>query len=113
MKEESLLASREATIALLDVYEKLLSPKQLRTLNSYFRYDLSLGEIAEEEGISRAAVHDALSKGVAKLEKIEKSVGLLAYKQKLESLARSALEKQGEEKLDELERLGKEILNGI
>ena len=113
MKEESLLEEREETIALLDVYEKLLSPQQLRTLNAYFRYDLSLGEIAEEEGISRAAVHDALTKGIAKLKKSEEDVGMLSYKRKLVTLAENALQCEGQERTNRLENLGKEIIHGI
>ena len=111
MKEESLLQERERIVELLSAYEKLLSPKQLRALNAYFRYDLSLGEIAEEEGISRAAVYDALTKGSAKLKKYESDLGLLAYQTRLEGLAKEALSKQGEERTTLLEALGKEIIN--
>ena len=113
MKEESLLEQREEIIEYLDVYEKLLSPKQSRTLNSYFRYDLSLGEIAEEEGVSRAAVYDALSKGVAKLRKIEEDVGMVAYRKRLTKLAEDAFEQEGKAREETLERLGKEVLHGI
>ena len=111
MNEESLLAKREEIIELLDIYEKALSEKQARTLSSYFRYDLSLGEIAEEEAISRSAVYDALSKGMAKLEKLEKDIGALAYRKNLKSKAESALKE--EDRLSKLEELAKEISDGI
>ena len=113
MKEESLLEQREEIIEYLDAYERLLSPKQIRTLNSYFRYDLSLGEIAEEEGVSRAAVHDALSKGVAKLRKIEDDVKMVAYRKHLRKLAEDAFQVEGKAREERLENLGKEVLNGI
>ena len=48
----------------------------------YLRYDLSLGEIAEEKGISRAASFDAVKKGIAKLESFEASLHLLEIKRR-------------------------------
>lgn len=76
MAEEELLAAWEESIELLDAYESLLSLSQRETLTMYFRYNLSLGEIAEEKGISRAATFDALKKGAAKLRDYESKLGL-------------------------------------
>ena len=42
----------------LDFYEELLTGKQQRICDYYFRNDLSLQEIAEMENVSRAAVHE-------------------------------------------------------
>ena len=76
MNEVDLLSSWDETIELLDAYETLLSSSQQETLKLYFRFNLSLSEIAEEKGISRAAAFDALKKGIAKLDYYESVLGL-------------------------------------
>ena len=53
---------------LFDLYSSLLSETQKEILEQYFRYNLSLGEIAEERNVSRAAIEDALKKGMKKLD---------------------------------------------
>lgn len=63
-----------------DVYGALLTPRQHDILTSYFDYDLSLSEIAENEGITRQAVHDAIVKASEQLRVYEESVGVLALK---------------------------------
>ena len=76
MIEEDILAGWDETLLLLDAYESLLSSAQQETLRLYFRFNLSLGEIAEEKGTSRAAAADALKKGVEKLHHYEECLGL-------------------------------------
>ena len=114
MNEEPLLQSREEALELMDLYENLLSLQQRNTLNSYYRYDLSLGEIAEESHISRAAVHDALHKGVARLLDIEANLGFLKRQKELRQKAQDALGKTDpKQRMAALENLGKELLHGI
>jgi len=60
---------------LFDYYGKLLTERQQNIIRLYYYHDLSLGEIAEKEDISRQGVYDHLQRG----EKI-----LLGYDQKLE-----------------------------
>lgn len=62
---------------LLSLYENLLSETQKDILISYYQYNLSLSEIAEERNITRAAVDDALKKGQEKLLDLEKKLNLL------------------------------------
>lgn len=76
MREDEMLASWDETLALLDAYESLLSDAQKETLTLYFRFNLSLSEIAEERGTSRTAIFDAIKKGVAKLRHYESCLGL-------------------------------------
>lgn len=76
MTEEEILTGWDETVELLDAYESLLSSSQQETLRLYFRFNLSLSEIAEEKGVSRAAVADALKKGVQKLHYYENCLGL-------------------------------------
>jgi len=82
MNEEEVFAKRVESLALLDEYEPLLAKSQAEALTMYLRYDLSLGEIAEEKGISRAASFDAVKKGIAKLESFEASLHLLEIKRR-------------------------------
>lgn len=49
---------------LLDQYEKMLTPRQFLILNDYYRNDLSLQEIATNEGISKAAVNDLINRSL-------------------------------------------------
>ena len=48
---------------LIETYGKLLTEKQNQILNDYYNNDLSLSEIAENEGITRQAVRDIIKKG--------------------------------------------------
>lgn len=56
---------------LIDIYGELLTKRQLEILEYYYQDDLSYSEIAEELDISRAAVLDAVHKGIKQLEKYE------------------------------------------
>jgi len=85
--KDALLDKREEACALLECYKGLLSKSQQEIFSSYYNYDLSLSEIAEERGVSRAAVSDALAKGFRKLEALENEVGLLKKKADLEALS--------------------------
>ena len=62
---------------LIDIYDKLLTEKQYDFLNDYYNNDLSLSEIAENEGITRQAVRDNLKKGENKLFEYEEKLGLM------------------------------------
>ena len=61
-------------LRLWDLYSPLLTQTQREITDLYFNYDLSLGEIAEENGVSRQSVSDCLNKSRKQLE---------AYDQKL------------------------------
>jgi hypothetical protein len=63
---------------LLDFYGPLLTDQQREVLVRYFEEDLSLSEIAEERGVSRAAVHDLIRRGLGALESYEERLGLVA-----------------------------------
>ena len=62
---------------LFDKYGGLLTEKQRGVMEHYHEENLSLSEIAEEYGISRAAVHDALKKAENKLAEYESVLGLV------------------------------------
>ncbi|MCQ2450149.1 MAG: DNA-binding protein [Clostridia bacterium] len=53
--------------ALLDVYGAFLSEKQRTLAGYYYNEDLSLSEIAENEGITRQGVNDLIKRTEAEL----------------------------------------------
>ncbi|MBR3132540.1 MAG: putative DNA-binding protein [Clostridia bacterium] len=62
---------------LCELYGKLLTEKQFEFLDDYYNNDLSLSEIAENNGITRQAVRDNLKKGECKLFEFEEKLGLM------------------------------------
>ena len=67
---------------LFDFYQSLLTDKQRRYMKLYYLDDLSLGEIAEEYGVSRQAVYDNVRRTEAMLEDYEKKLNLFSKFQK-------------------------------
>ena len=65
----------EITI-LLDFYGEMLTEKQRDFLSYYYNDDLSLSEIAENEGISRQGVRDAIKRAETLLYDMESKLGL-------------------------------------
>lgn len=63
---------------LLDYYGALLTDKQKNYFDLYYNQDLSLAEIAEQEGISRQGVHDNISRTETILLEMEKATGCVA-----------------------------------
>ncbi len=61
---------------LFDFYQSLLTPKQRNYMSLYYLDDLSLGEIAEEFGVSRQAVYDNIKRTEAMLEEYEEKLSL-------------------------------------
>jgi len=64
-------------LRLWDAYSPLLTEKQREIMNLYFNFDLSLGEIAEQKGVSRQSVSDCLKKCRKQLEDYEAKLGFL------------------------------------
>ena len=62
---------------LCEIYGKLLTEKQLDIMDNYYNLDLSLSEIAENEGITRQAVRDIIKKGENKLFEFEEKLGIM------------------------------------
>lgn len=56
-------------------YGGLLTPKQQDALRLYYEEDLSLGEIAEELGVSRQNVHELITRSTQKLRRYEEALG--------------------------------------
>lgn len=90
--------------ALLDVYGEFLSEKQRSITEHYYNEDLSLSEIAENEGITRQGVNDLIKRAEAQLISFEEKCKYCEKFSKLKDLAENSL--KGEDNL-------KEILNII
>ena len=92
---------------LFNIYKSQLSSSQLEMINDYFFLDLSISEIAENRNISRAAVDDAINKGIAKLDELEANLKIFEKSQnihqKLAKLKEKALNTQEIEELEEIE----------
>ena len=73
---------------LYDFYGELLTERQRQVMNLYYEENLSLSEIAEEFGISRQAVHDALKNGEKALRGYE---GKLCIVRKFEETQKAVL----------------------
>lgn len=76
---------------LLGLYGRALTSRQAELLQQHYDEDLSLGEIAQKEGISRQGVHDAIRRGEGALEEMERQLGLLARWERMDSLMAQAL----------------------
>ncbi len=66
---------------LLDAYGALLTEKQRQITAHYYDEDLSLAEIAENEGVTRQAVRDVIRRTEEQLAFFEEKLGLLARAQ--------------------------------
>lgn len=64
-------------LRLWDMYSPLLTATQKEITDLYFNYDLSLGEIAEQKGVSRQSVSDCLQKCRKQLEKYDEKLCFL------------------------------------
>lgn len=72
------LASRERLVALFERYGPLLTDHQRQVMDLYVRQDWSLSEVARQQEISRAAVHDLVRRATQTLEDFEQRLGLIA-----------------------------------
>lgn len=64
-------------LLLFDYYGELLTPRQRMCFDLRYNQDLSLGEIAEELGISRQGVHDNITRAEARMERMEEKTGCI------------------------------------
>lgn len=61
---------------LLDFYGEMLTDKQRDMVEYYYNDDLSLSEIAENEGITRQGVRDSIKRAEAQMLEMEERLGL-------------------------------------
>ncbi len=64
-------------VLLFDCYGGMLTEKQREYIDMRYNQDLSLGEIAQIQGVSRQAVYDNLNRTEALLRRMEEHIGAL------------------------------------
>ena len=101
---------------LFDYYGDLLTERQQNCFDQYYNQDLSLGEIAEEAGISRQGVYDTIARAKASLKTMEDKTGCMrrdiACRQAMEKIqAAASLLAQAKEK--SICALAEEILQAV
>ena len=70
---------------LYDMYGPLLNEKQRDVINCYYNEDLSLQEIADNDGKSKQAISDMINRSVDKLFEFENELSLLKSKTELKA----------------------------
>ena len=85
VSERSFFMAKNLQIAvLLDYYGDLLTEKQRDFISLYYDEDLSLSEIAENEGITRQGVRDAIKRAETLLFEMEEKLGFAKRFENLE-----------------------------
>lgn len=80
------MEERNYLIILYDYYGELLTDKQRMYFEDYYFNNLSLGEISENDGYSRNAIHKNIKTAEEKLYFYEKKLGLYKKKKLLEDI---------------------------
>ena len=110
---EAIVALMEKIYAqslLYDFYGELLTEHQRRVYEEVVFDDLSLGEVAEELGISRQGVHDMVRRTEKALRKYEEKLGLV---RKFISLKRKVNEIKELTEDEKIRKLAEEILEEL
>ena len=85
------MADKDLRISvLLDHYGAMLTDKQREVIDLYYNDDLSLAEIAEQEGITRQGVRDNIKRGEAQLLEMEEKLHAARRFERLAALVSEA-----------------------
>ena len=105
---------------LFDFYGDVLTDRQKEFYELYYNEDLSLGEIAENYGITRQGVRDVIVRAEAVLTELEDKTGLIkrfhSTHRQLEQLlqcAQRVVELTARQDSAELEALALQIRDGV
>ena len=69
------MAKNLDVVLLADYYGEMLTDNQRKFIEYYYNDDLSLSEIAQNEGITRQGVRDAVKRAETQLFDMEKKLG--------------------------------------
>ena len=113
---ELALEEKVAQAYLYDFYGELLNEHQRRVYEAFIFQDLSLGEIADEEGISRQGVHDmvkrctrALTGYEEKLHLVEKFLSAKRKVARIHRLAESFKTSRDDALIDEIGQISNQL----
>ncbi len=87
---------------LLELYGNLLTQKQYEFMDYYYNEDLSLSEIADNEGITRQAVNKVLIQTKKKLEEYEAKLKFMQKEEKIKELIEKLEQTQINNKQEQL-----------
>jgi len=94
------MEERDKIIILYDYYSELLTDKQRQYFEDYYFSNLSLGEISENTGLSRNAIHKNIKTVEEKLTFYEEKLQLYKKRKLLEELMTKIDDKEIKEKLE-------------
>lgn len=77
------MAKNLDVVLLADFYGEMLTENQRKFIEFYYSDDLSLSEIAQNEGITRQGVRDAVKRAENQLFDMEKKLGFAERAQKI------------------------------
>ena len=96
------MEERDKLIILYDFYSELLTDKQKEFFEDYYFSNLSLGEISENTGLSRNAIHKNIKAVEDKLNFYEEKLELYSKRKLLEEIIKDIDNESTIEKLKEL-----------
>ncbi len=77
------MAKNLDVVLLCDYYGEMLTENQRKFIEYYYNDDLSLSEIAQNEGITRQGVRDAVKRAETQLFDMEKKLGFAERSRKV------------------------------
>ncbi len=105
---------------LFDFYGELLTDHQKEIYGSFIQDDLSLGELAQEAGISRQGVHDLIRRCdrilkdyEAKLHLVERFLSIKDKVQEIDDLLDAYMQDKEKQELDEVRSIAGEIIDDL
>lgn len=91
-------------------YGGLLTQRQLEALRLHYEEDYTLGEIAEQMGVTRQNVHELITRSVQKLRRYEDALGLAARAEDTARALRKAQALLAQGSLNEASRILETII---
>ena len=86
---------------LYDIYKELFTEKQKKYFEYYYFDNLSLAEIAENENVSRNAIHNQLKIMEEKLNEYESKINLYEKKEKILEMLEKKVDNELYERIKE------------
>ncbi len=99
-----MMENREYYNTLFDIYGDLLTDIEKETFKNYYGEDLTIQEIADNRGISKASVSKTIKEALNKVNYYEEKLHLVELQKKLKELLQV-------DKLEEAKNIVRSILN--
>ena len=96
------MKEQEYIIILYDYYGELFSDKQRKYFEDYYFDNLSLSEIALNDGVSRNAIHKGIKSVVKKLYEYEEALKMYEKDEKIRKIIEKTTDKKIKKELEEL-----------